>query len=124
MLEDDDLSPDFDDHSQDAIIYYVSGFVSKKLLKVSSCQFCLQEIHESKNAPEVLFTGEAERSLFHRNSFMDQIDRGGLIQASDLIFFYSLHLYKMHTLLIENKECKELYVSVVTKCARSLLSCF
>jgi hypothetical protein len=70
---------------EDAIIYFVSGYIARVILKTTKCQLCSQLICESRDMPPVLFCDDANSEPDRKTAFLDQINRGGLVKPSDLV---------------------------------------
>ena len=118
LLEDSPLEIDMEADGDEAIIYYVAGYVSRKLLVGVSCQSCVQQLCESRDMPKVLFTDESGGNPSSRTAFLEQINRGGLVKPSDLMFVFCLYAHALYKLMFDFEEAKEAYLKA--KCPRKV----
>jgi hypothetical protein len=115
LLEEEALEIEMSEDREDAIVFFVSGYVAKGLLRKTNCQLCVQLICESKEMPPVLFCEDegldgaavAEK----KSAFLDQVNRGGLVKPSDLVFIYCLHAHELHRLLFATEQTKKVFTS-------------
>ena len=77
------------DAGDEAIIYFVGGYISRGLLKKTSCSSCQTMVSKSRVAPEVDFLGDIPDEP--KTKLLDQLNRGGLVTPSDLVYISCLH---------------------------------
>lgn len=73
----------------EAVIYYVGGYIARGLLKKISCLSCQHMVSQSKESPQVDFVTDFPENS--KNRLLEQLNRGGLITPSDLVYISCLH---------------------------------
>jgi hypothetical protein len=112
LLEEEPLEIEMSEDIEDAIIYFVSGYIARGILKTTKWQLCSQLVCESRDMPPVLFCDDANSEPGRKSAFLDQINRGGLVKPSDLVFiYYCIHAHELHHLLFATKDCKDAFLS-------------
>jgi hypothetical protein len=114
LIEDVPLELDLADDGGENVVYFVSGYIAKCLLNKVKCQLCVQLICESGAMPPLQFIDDAENAdvaVQSRTRFLDQVNRGGLVKPSDLIFLYCLHAHELHKLIFGTEEIKNKFIS-------------
>ena len=110
-------------HNDVAITYYVAGYVSRGLTKKVKCQDCRLLFSNGEALPvQVENVDASPEELKVGNSFVDSINRGGLIKPSDLLFITCLHATELYAYikddpflqkeLISSKNSRSLFVEV------------
>jgi hypothetical protein len=111
LLKDKCLDIEMTEDREDAIVYYMSGYIARGLLKTLQCQLCAQLVCESREMPPVLFCEQAEGDVDRRIAFLEQINRGGLRKPSDLLFIYCLHAHELQKLIFNEDELRKVFLS-------------
>ena len=89
------------------IVYYVAGFISKSVKKTVKCTACgnmLGDNSEMKMRIEGLIPENCQ-------SFVDEINRGGLIKPSDIVFITCVISWDVYSQIMENIEAKSTFMS-------------
>lgn len=113
LIEDKSLEIQETEEGDESIVYFVAGYIAKGLLKKTKykCQLCIQLISESDDMPPILFAEETEDFQMERARFLNQVNRGGLIKPSDLLFLICLHAHQLHKVLFCEDEIKNTFLS-------------
>lgn len=111
LIEDKALDFESTEDGEEAIVYYVAGYVARSLLKVAKCQGCVRLISESDDVPPVLFMEESDEGVHARERFLEQVTRGGLIKPSDLLYIFCLHAHQLHKVLFSDDTIKNKFIS-------------
>jgi hypothetical protein len=111
FMEEESLEIEFSEDREDAILYFVSGYIAKALLKKTQCKMCVDMICESRDMPPVRFYQDTNSAPDARSSFLDQINRGGLVKPSDLVFIYCLHANELQHRIFASEEMKKVFLS-------------
>jgi hypothetical protein len=112
LLLPDPIDINFTEEREDSIIYYIAGYIARSVMKRLKCQLCADLVCESKEAPPIRFLNDdsddsAEKS---KEDFLQQINRGGLVKPSDLMFLFCLHVHELHKSIFGKKEVKEQFL--------------
>jgi hypothetical protein len=113
LIEDMPLELDLTGDGGENIVYYLYGYIAKCLLKKVKCQCCIQLICESDEMPPLRFLDDHDEDEEQqtRNRFLEQVNRGGLVKPSDLVFLYCLHAHELHKLLFSTEEIKNEFLA-------------
>ena len=85
-------------------IYFVSGYMSKSLMKTVNCKDCCDMLVESTDSPDNLLEEEEEEDEnLEESRFTALINRGGLMTPSDLMFMASLYAWNFYQALRDEK---------------------
>ena len=93
-----------------AIIFFCSGYVARSLLHKTSCQACKELLNQKKLSPSIKVEEELEKNDDTKStvkSFMEMIDRGGLVYPSELVYTTTLFAVKLQEEIFRNKDIKE-----------------
>ncbi len=88
-----------------SVLFYVGGYLAHSLSKILRCKECVQMLQEEKEAPIASLPKE-EEDKEHRQ-FIDEINRGGLLYPSDIVFVSSIHIWSFFKEVTENQEAKK-----------------
>jgi hypothetical protein len=116
LLSDKNINIEQVEDSESAIVYYVAGYIARSILRRLKCQLCADLICESKEAPEIMFA-EDESSVEAKQlfaSFLEQVNRGGLVKPSDLMFLFCLHAHEFLKMVLASASTKKTFLSVVS----------
>ena len=99
----------------EGIMLYCAGYVSRSLLKSNKCEKCKQLLVQSnKEAPEVDFTEECSSSA--KESFLDSVNRGGLIYPSELVFLTTMLAVKLQQEIFGDSEIRAMFMQFQNPC--------
>ena len=105
----DGLSENIDNetlHMDNNIIFYVIGFIARSLKKRIKCEECSNILgsNEEISMPMVVDIPE------DCNSFLNSINRGGLIKPSDLTFLSCIASWSVYKLIMDNNDSKSYFL--------------
>lgn len=103
-----------DSADQVSVIYYIAGYFSRRINQQSDCAACRGLIANSDMQPRVEFHEDAslnKDALRFRTQLLDQVNRGGLCQPSDMMFLTCLHVYLIYEEILKNEKSKEMLLS-------------
>ena len=86
-----------------SIIYYVSGFVSKSIIKHSKCPECENVLGSKDDEISILVDDTLPLEC---KEFLDSINRGGLIKPSDILYLACIGAWEIYTLVMDNVDSK------------------
>jgi len=92
------------------VLYYVSGYIARSLLKKEKCEECQILICKSRNMPAVALEekeASTQEVIKAKESFLDQVNRGGLVTPSDLIFTLCVQAEQFRKMVFENESAKQ-----------------
>jgi hypothetical protein len=115
LLLPDPIDIDFREEREDSIIYYIAGYIARSLMKRLKCQLCVDLICESKNAPPILFIDDdnddsSDSGKKSKDAFLEQINRGGLVKPSNLLFLFCLHVHEFHKSIFSKQRIREQFM--------------
>ena len=91
------------------ITYYIAGYISRGLIKKTKCVDCQQLF--SDNGEQLIVTIAEEvataKELEAGKSFLDAINRGGLIKPSHLVFVTCLHATELFKFMQKDGNLKK-----------------
>ena len=99
-----DFQIDFDIKDEQAILFYIAGFLSFRELSKIKCESCISLFAKSTKAPEIKFEDAADFNQY-RAEFLAQINRGGLCTPSDAMYICALYARQLN-LKIFDKDLK------------------
>ena len=113
QLETEEESLEFETVGRDVAntTYYVAGYVTRALMKNTSCQDCKSVMKGSSSMSNICTSegdGDAPESA---ESLLRQVNRGGLIAPSDLLYIYCLHAEKLRQVIFGNEQAKAIFLS-------------
>jgi hypothetical protein len=122
-LQSDSLSSNFEfETGEQGIIFFVAGYIARSLLRLSKCEGCKILLKKNDEIPEVEFEDEEEYSLSGsmcesrdqerkaRESYMNMINRGGLVTPSDLVNVTCLHALQLKALIFDGGDVQKLFL--------------
>lgn len=108
LEEDNEDNTDFDilqlmdaidlTYYQENVIYYISGYIVKKLVKTTTCSACVNILLFKDKDLKFDHTYAAESD--HYKNFINTINRGGLLNASNIVYQIVLFIEKMFRVMI------------------------
>ncbi len=110
ILERDQLDLDCGAVEDRNILFYVAGYCARSLAKVCKCSDCVLCLKEEKEMPclDVLEEDSFEGA---DRSFIQQIDRGGLIYPSDIVYMSVLHIWTFIMEICQHEKALDVVVS-------------
>jgi hypothetical protein len=103
----DDL-PSIDRIKDQNIIFYISGYLAKSISKGLKCENC-QNLLKGKNELQILLDDkedEDDDEELIKSSFLEQVNRGGLVEPSDLLFIVALQIWNFYCFIMNCDETK------------------
>jgi hypothetical protein len=119
LMEDVTVEAMMSEDRDDAIVYFVAGYIARGLVKKQKCQLCIELICESTAIPPVRFCDDANGTV-ERSAFLDQINRGGLVKPSDLLFIFCLQAHELQKILFGDEELKNTFIA--SECPRAVFT--
>ena len=94
------------DMNTSGIIFYISGYCVKAILRLNKCESCKNLISLGKKL-DMKLEEDSVGLETTRMEFLHLVDRGGLQQPSDLIYITCLHAYQLQSVIVANEELKK-----------------
>jgi len=111
MLEEESLDVEICDNRDDTVLFYVA---ETQLKQLQSCAKCASVVCKATAQPEVIFNDneptEHEESTL-REKFLQQVNRGGFVTPSDVMFLFCLHADKLKTVLFADENAKKAFLA-------------
>ena len=109
-LMSEDVPLECNDYGDRNIIYYVSGYIAKSILRTLKCEDCRPLLTKEGNAPLVSIEDQQDLTCEEaeaKENFLLQVNRGGLINPSDLVYLASLWTWNFYKHIISDNDTKE-----------------
>ena len=90
------------------IIYYVSGALARSCVRLFKCEHCKNILISLESSETTEVDGELS---FSENSFLTQINRGGLSHPSHHAFMIGVHCWKVYEDIKTNPMLKSAFLS-------------
>lgn len=100
---------------RDFILYYICGFIVRKLTKVLNCSHCKKALLKPINEHDYCTSSWYDRFVQHKN-------RGGLVSASHHVFTIVKEC-ESHTILYVNDMTSLKYSKIILKVQRKIIEC-
>ena len=98
------------------VIYYVSGYIARSIIRVTKCDECTEVLRESNVEPLIF-----DESMDYQSSeFFDAVNRGGLSRPTELTFLLVIHCWQVYE---EIKLSKDLRSRLLTADSQRQLFC-
>jgi hypothetical protein len=99
----------------EAVIYYIAGYISRSRLKRTPCQGCQALLTKSTETETlaVNFVQEQETTqeqLQLKESFQNAINRGGLLKPSDLVYVSCMSAFSLHQEVFGKEDVKKQFM--------------
>lgn len=75
------------ERDDEAVIYFVAGYLARGLIKRNPSDCCVQLLQATQCSPILTFDEECDSKSEDKASLIDQVNRGGLVTPSDLVYF-------------------------------------
>ena len=98
----------------EGVVYYVSGFVSKSLMKNEKCEGCIDLMVGDRNDACSDDTDKSNEKKENESNFLEMINRGGLCKPFDITFMSCVFAWK-HFKQIMNEQ-KSLFFTFPYPC--------
>jgi hypothetical protein len=99
------------DESDEAVIYFVCGYIVRGLIKRMSCRPCWEVILQSEESPQFKFSPDIEDEDERKHALIQQVNRGGLVIPSDLIYVFCMHAFIFFQEIFDEGEVQQLILS-------------
>lgn len=106
-----DFEVEFDVKDEQAILFYIAGFLAFSELKKISCEFCICLFAKSKDAPTIDFDNEIGDLEYLKAEFLEQINRGGLCTPSDSMYICVLYARQLFQKIFDKGEIEKKFLS-------------
>ena len=92
-------------HRDEAILYYIAGYIARSLMKSTVCQDCHEVVSPGKVdvQPASEEDTATQEDLDAKAQFVSSFSRGGLVKPGDTIYIASLHVFA----LIQREQIKQ-----------------
>ena len=114
-----DFKIDFDVKDEQAILFYIAGFLSFGELRKISCESCISLFAKDTAAPKIKFDDAADFSQY-RAEFLEQINRGGLCTPSDAMYICALYARQLFLKTFDNGDIQKHFFTL--KCQRNVFT--
>jgi hypothetical protein len=116
LLPLDNLSCDFQLHKgEEGILYYVSGYIARSILKRTKCDNCHELLIKSMEPPEIEIGQEEEEEKEEdrqaKEAFLRSVDRGGLVTPSELVYLVCVHAIQLKEELFDNGKLQKKFLA-------------
>jgi len=99
------------------IIFYVSGYMARSVIRTTKCDHCKESLITSDAMEPLDTVDEFEYSV---STFLDAVNRGGLHKPTDFTFLLALHCWRVFE---EIKSSPDLLQKFLTATAHRALFC-
>jgi hypothetical protein len=100
------------DASDANIVYYVSGYIARSVVRTTKCDHCKESLIEADN----LERPELDESLkYSASTFLDSINRGGLSRPTDFCFVTTVHCWRVYEEIRSSAELKSILLSATNQ---------
>ena len=108
-----DFQIEFDIKDEQAILFFIAGFLSFGELKHISCESCVPLFAKDKHqAPKIQIDGEKNVENFnYRAEFLEQINRGGLCTPSDSMYMCALYARQLYQKIYDKGEIQSMFMA-------------
>jgi hypothetical protein len=97
------------EQGEEGIVFFVAGYISRSLLKAVKCSGCIVLLRKSDEAPVMEFEEDAsDEGKEARESYMNMINRGGLVTPSDLVNVTCVHALQLKALIFDHGSMQKL----------------
>jgi hypothetical protein len=127
------LSANFDcEKGEEGIVFFVSGYISRSLLKSVMCDGCVALLRKNEDIPSIEFEedssdGGGGESRAAKESYLAMINRGGLVTPSDLVNMACVHALQLKTIIFDSGDVQRVFLdsgsprNVFVQCFMKLL---
>jgi len=91
------------------ILFYISGYIARSLRRMTKCQSCTEIIVSDHNSPKVHFEDKdflTQNNVIKKETFLEQINRGGLVKPTDLMYIAVVHIWNFYQAVTQNVDVK------------------
>jgi hypothetical protein len=110
LLSSESLSSNVKLNGEEGIIFYIAGYISRSVLKKTSCDTCSDLLVKSMDAPEIDVASDDEDSQ-EKTEFLRAVDRGGLVTSSELVYVICVHALQLKEELFDGAEIQEMFLA-------------
>ena len=104
-----DFEIEFRVNDEEAILFYIAGFLACSEVKALSCESCIPLFAKSKNTPIIEFS---EDLGVKKEEFLYQINRGGLYTPSDAMYILVLFARQLFKQIFDRMEKQDYFMSL------------
>lgn len=107
LLDKITVEDEFDFQNEDQnLIYYVSGYLGRSLCNRKKCHGCNTLFSKDSELTIKFQSANNEQDRLVQASFFEQVNRGGLIPPSDLMFAFCLQVLNFYNIIQRISEAK------------------
>ena len=113
------------DDGEEGIVFYIAGYISRSILKRKNihghkCDSCIKMLTGDKELSEVEFLEDHGDSALQKakEDFLKSIDRGGLVEPSELVYLVCTHALQLRDVLFKGGELQNTLLQ--TSCPQSV----
>ena len=107
-----DFKIEFDIKDEQAILFFIAGFLSFGELKHISCESCVPLFAKDKHtAPKIQFVDSNVENFNYRAEFLEQINRGGLCTPSDSMYMCALYARQLYQKIYDKGEIQSMFMA-------------
>ena len=104
-----DFEIEFRVNDEEAILFYIAGFLACSEVKGLSCEKCTPLFAKSKNTPIIDFSDDLGDK---KEEFLKQINRGGLFTPSDAMYILVLFARQLFKQIFDRMEKQDYFMSL------------
>jgi hypothetical protein len=115
------LSDNFEfEKGEEGIVFFVSGYISRSLLKSVKCDGCVALLRKNEDVPSIYFEDSFDSSI-------ESINHGGLVTPSDLVNVTCVHALQLKTMIFDKGDVQRVFMefgnprNVFVQCYMKLL---
>ena len=96
-------------HKDEAILYYIAGYIARSLMKSTVCQDCHEVVSPGKVDVQPVFEEDTvnQEDLDAKAQFVSSFSREGLVKPADSIHIASLHAFALFQYIIQREQIKQ-----------------
>ena len=96
-------------NDEEAILFYIAGFLAASEVKSLSCESCTPLFAKSKDTPNIDFSDDLG---VKKEEFLYQINRGGLYTPSDAMYILVLFARQLFKQIFDRMEKQDFFMSL------------
>ena len=103
------------DNADEAISYYITGYIAKCIMKSTSCASCHKIVSDGKKLIQPLFEThtDIQEKIETKHEFVRDVTRGWLVRPSDAMNITTIHASGLFRYIIQNDNSEQ----ILLKCS-------
>ena len=101
------------DNADQAISYYIAGYIVKCIMKSTSCETCHKIVSDGKELIQPQFEShiDTQEKTETKHEFIRAVTHGGLIRPSDAMYITTIHASGLFRYIIQNDNTKQILLN-------------